>query len=151
LLALLEFPEQMADLRANPDIFPMAVEELIRFDGPARATVRLVKEDHEYAGVKFTAGERVFIANPAANHDPRVFENPGQLNLRRNPTNHMGFGFGLHFCLGAPLARLEVELALGALMNKFSRIEMACTREELSWHPTMLSRGLHKLPVILHH
>jgi cytochrome P450 len=63
----------------------------------------------------------------------------------------MGFGFGLHFCLGAPLARLEVELALGALMNKFSRIEMACTREELSWHPTMLSRGLLKLPVILHH
>ena len=151
LLALLEFPEQMADLRANPDIFPMAVEELIRFDGPARATVRLVKEDHEYGGVKFTAGERVFIANPAANHDPRVFANPGQLDLRRNPTNHMGFGFGLHFCLGAPLARLEVELALGALMNKFSHIEMACTREELSWHPTMLSRGLHKLPVVLNY
>ena len=150
LLSLLDFPDQMADLRANPDIFPTAVEEMIRFDGPARATVRLVKDDHEYAGVKFTAGERVFIANPAANHDPRMFNEPGQLNLRRSPNNHLGFGFGLHFCLGAPLARLEVELALGALLSTFSRIELAGSRDELSWHPTMLSRGLHSLPVILH-
>jgi len=150
LLALLRFPDQMADLRANRDIFPMAVEEMIRFDGPARATVRLVKEDHEFRGVTFRAGERVFIANPAANHDPRVFTNPGQLDLRRNPNNHLGFGFGVHFCLGAPLARLEVELAIGALLDSFSRIELACDYDQLAWHPTMLSRGLTKLPVTLH-
>jgi cytochrome P450 len=149
LLALMRNPDQMRDLRSHPEILPMAIEEIVRFDGPARAMVRLVKEDHEFAGVSFTTGQRVFIVNPSANHDPSVFENPDVLDLRRNPTGHVGFGFGLHYCLGAPLARLEGELAIGSLLRRFGNIELACSIDDLEWNPTMLSRGLQSLPVVL--
>lgn len=149
LLALLRFPDQMADLRANPDIMPMAVEEIIRFDGPARSMVRLVKEDHEFGGHLLKAGQRVFLANPSANRDPAVFSNPDVLDIRRNPTGHVGFGFGLHYCLGAPLARLEGDLALSAILREFPVIRLAVDEDTLEWNPTMLSRGLRKLPVVL--
>lgn len=149
LLALLRFPDQMADLRANPDIMPMAVEEIIRFDGPARSMVRLVKEDHEFGGHLLKAGQRVFLANPSANRDPAVFSNPDVLDIRRNPTGHVGFGFGLHYCLGAPLARLEGDLALSAILREFPTIRLAVDEDTLEWNPTMLSRGLRKLPVVL--
>jgi cytochrome P450 len=149
LLALLTFPEQLEDLRRNPEIMPMAIEEITRFDGPARSMVRLVKEDHEFGGVPMKAGERVFLVNPSANRDPLVFTNPDVLDLRRNPTGHIGFGFGLHYCLGAPLARLEADLALSAVLREFSSISMATNRADLCWNPTMLSRGLKSLPVVL--
>jgi cytochrome P450 len=149
LLALLEAPDQMEDLRRNPDIMSMAIEEITRFDGPARSMVRLVKEDHEFGGVAMKAGQRVFLVNPSANRDPAVFDDPDTLNLRRNPTGHIGFGFGLHYCLGAPLARLEADLALSAVLREFGTIEKVAEREDLSWNPTMLSRGLKSLPVIL--
>lgn len=149
LLALLRFPDQMTDLRANPDIMPMAVEEIIRFDGPARSMVRLVKEDHEFGGHLLKAGQRVFLANPSANRDPAVFSNPDVLDIRRNPTGHVGFGFGLHYCLGAPLARLEGDLALSAILREFPVIRLAVDEDTLEWNPTMLSRGLRKLPVVL--
>jgi len=149
LLALLEAPDQMEDLRRNPDIMLMAIEEITRFDGPARSMVRLVKEDHEFGGVAMKAGERVFLVNPSANRDPAVFDDPDTLNLRRNPTGHIGFGFGLHYCLGAPLARLEADLALSAVLREFGTIEKVAERADLQWNPTMLSRGLKSLPVIV--
>ena len=149
LLALLLAPEQMRDLRSHPELMPMAVEEFVRFDGPARAMVRLVKEDHEFGGVTLKAGERVFIVNPSANRDPLVFSDPDVLDIRRNPTGHVGFGFGLHYCLGAPLARLEGELALGAILREFPAIELAMDPTELEWNPTMLSRGLKSLSIRL--
>ena len=149
LLALLDFPDQMDDLRRNPDIMPIALEEITRFDGPARSMVRLVKEDHEFGGVEMKAGERVFLVNPSANRDPAVFSDPDALNLRRNPTSHIGYGFGLHYCLGAPLARLEADLALSAILREFGSITMATERSTLEWNPTMLSRGLKSLPVVL--
>ncbi|MEY3640839.1 MAG: hypothetical protein RLZZ199_644 [Actinomycetota bacterium] len=149
LLALLDFPDQMADLRRNPDIMPMALEEITRFDGPARSMVRLVKENHEFGGVEMKAGERVFLVNPSANRDPVVFDDPDTLDLRRNPTGHIGYGFGLHYCLGAPLARLEADLALSAVLREFGSISMAVDRSVLEWNPTMLSRGLKSLPVVL--
>jgi len=149
LLALLDFPDQMDDLRRNPDIMPMALEEITRFDGPARSMVRLVKENHEFGGVEMKAGERVFLVNPSANRDPVVFDDPDTLDLRRNPTGHIGYGFGLHYCLGAPLARLEADLALSAVLREFGLISMAVDRSVLEWNPTMLSRGLKSLPVVL--
>jgi len=149
LLALLEAPDQMEDLRRNPDIMSMAIEEITRFDGPARSMVRLVKEDHEFGGVAMKAGERVFLVNPSANRDPAVFDDPDTLNLRRNPTGHIGFGFGLHYCLGAPLARLEADLALSAVLREFGTIKKVTDRADLQWNPTMLSRGLKSLPVIV--
>ena len=111
--------------------------------------VRLVKEDHEFGGVEMKAGERVFLVNPSANRDPAVFGDPDTLNLRRNPTSHIGYGFGLHYCLGAPLARLEADLALSAILREFASISMATERSTLEWNPTMLSRGLKSLPVVL--
>lgn len=149
LLALLEAPDQMKDLRRNPDIMSMAIEEITRFDGPARSMVRLVKEDHEFGGVAMKAGQRVFLVNPSANRDPAVFDDPDTLNLRRNPTGHIGFGFGLHYCLGAPLARLQADLALSAVLREFGTIKKVIDRADLRWNPTMLSRGLKSLPVVL--
>jgi cytochrome P450 len=91
----------------------------------------------------------VFLVNPSANRDPAVFGDPDTLNLRRNPTSHIGYGFGLHYCLGAPLARLEADLALSAILREFASISMATERSTLEWNPTMLSRGLKSLPVVL--
>ena len=125
---------------------PTAVEEILRFDGPARATVRLVREDHELGGQLLQAGQRVFLVNLAANRDPTAFPEPDRLDIRRNPNLHLGFGFGIHYCLGAPLARVEAQLALTSLIGRFPALAPAGD-EPLQWHPTMLSRGLVKLPV----
>jgi cytochrome P450 len=149
ILALLSNPDQLALLQATPDLIGPAVEEFLRFDGPARATVRLVKEHHELGGKTLRPGERVFLINPAGNRDPDVFADPDRLDITRNPTNHLGFGVGIHYCLGAPLARFEAQLAIGALLRSFPDIELAVSRDELDWHSTMLSRGLTRLPVRL--
>jgi cytochrome P450 len=150
MLALLSNPDQLQLLRANPQLIAPAVEEMLRFDGPARATVRLVKDEHQLDDKTLRPGERVFLINPAGNRDPEVFVNPDQFDITRHPTNHLGLGVGIHYCLGAPLARLEGQLAISALLRNFPDIELAVTRDELDWHPTMLSRGLKSLPVRLH-
>lgn len=150
MLALLSNPEQLHMLRANPDLIGPAVEEILRFDGPARATVRLVKDEHQLDDKTLRPGERVFLINPAGNRDPEVFVDPDRLDITRNPTNHLGFGVGIHYCLGAPLARLEGQLAISSLLRNFPDIELAVPRDDLDWHPTMLSRGLKSLPVRLH-
>ena len=141
MLALLSNPEQRDLLTASPEMIGPAIEEFIRFDGPARATVRMVKEDHQLADKELKVGERVFLINPAANHDPEVFTDPDRLDITRNPTNHLGLGVGIHYCLGAPLARLEGQLAIGALLRTFPDIELAVPRDDLQWHSTMLSRA----------
>ena len=146
--ALLQFPDQLSALRSDPQLMPTAVEEILRFDGPARATVRLVREDHELGGQLLQAGQRVFLVNLAANRDPTAFPEPDRLDIRRNPNLHLGFGFGIHYCLGAPLARIEAQLALTSLIGRFPALAPAGD-EPLQWHPTMLSRGLVKLPVRL--
>lgn len=149
VLALLTHPDQLTMLRTDNTLIPSAIEEVLRFDGPTRATVRMVKEDHELHGHPLRAGERVFLLNPAANHDPEAFPNPDRFDVTRNPTNHLGFGFGVHYCLGAPLARLEGRMAIGALIRRFPAVRLAANPAELRWHPTMLSRGLLDLPVRL--
>jgi cytochrome P450 len=149
LLALMRNPEQLRLLESTPDLIGPAIEELLRYDGPARATVRLVKEEHQLGDKTLRPGERVFLANPAANRDPLVFDDPDKLDITRNPTNHLGFGFGIHYCLGAPLARLEGQLAIGMLTQRFPGLELAVAPDELEWHSTMLSRGLKSLPVRL--
>lgn len=149
MLALLSNQDQLDALRNDPALIGPAVEEFLRYDGPARATVRLVKDDHEIGDKVVRQGERVFLINPAANHDPAVFTDPDQLDITRNPTNHLGLGAGIHYCLGAPLARLEGQLAISALVQSFPDIELAVPRNELDWTSTMLSRGLTSLPVRL--
>lgn len=149
MLALMTNPDQLALLRSQPDLIGPAVEEILRFDGPARATVRMVKEDHEVDGRMLSAGERVFLINLSANRDPEAFEDPDSLRIERNPGNHLGFGVGIHYCLGAPLARLEGKLAISHLLDAFPEISLDTDPSSLSWHQTMLSRGLVSLPVRL--
>ncbi len=149
MLALLSNPDQFARLRDHPDLIGPAIDELLRYDGPARATVRLVKEEHTIDGRTLSPGERVFLVNLAANRDPEMYNDPHALDVGRRPTNHLGFGVGIHYCLGAPLARLEGQLAITSLVQSFPDMQLAVDPDELEWHATMLSRGLIGLPVSL--
>ncbi|WP_116997383.1 cytochrome P450 [Desertimonas flava] len=147
MLALLSHPDQLALLRAEPHLIGPAVDELLRYDGPARATVRMVKDPHEIGGRQLSKGDRAFLVNLSANRDPEAFEDPDRLDIERRPTNHLGFGVGIHYCLGAPLARLEGQLSISALVDSYPGLELAADPDTLDWHPTMLSRGLVHLPV----
>lgn len=147
LLALLREPAELARLRENPERMPTAIEELLRFDGPVQATVRVTTEDLELGGERIEEGSLVMIGIGAANHDPDVFDEPDRLDLSRDPNPHLGFGFGAHFCLGAPLARLEGEIALGALIDRFP--EMALETEVPRFRANPILRGLTALPVRL--
>ncbi len=135
-------------LRRDPDVLLTAIEEILRFDGPARATVRLVRQRHEIDGRTLEEGQRVFLVNLAANRDPDAFAEPDRFDVCRNPNPHLGFGFAIHYCVGAPLARLEGQLALQSIIRRYPDLHLD-KRTELTWHPTMLSRGLQHLPVIL--
>ena len=149
MLALLSAPDQLQLLADAPDLIGPAIDELLRFDGPARATVRLVKHSHEIDGKVLSPGERVFLVNLAANRDPDVYAAPDRLDIERRPTNHLGFGVGIHYCLGAPLARLETQLAITALLDAAPHMQLDADPTTLEWHATMLSRGLVRLPVAL--
>jgi cytochrome P450 len=143
--ALLRHPGELARLRANPALLPSAVEELLRYDSPVQATVRVPTEAVEIGGRTIPKDALVIAGIGAANHDPAVFERPGQLDLGRDPNPHLSFGFGAHFCLGAPLARLEAEIAFGALLERFPRLGL--TGEPLRYRPNPVLRGLEALPV----
>ncbi len=138
-------PEARERLRREPGLFPQAIEEFLRFDGPSKMMVRWPIEDLELRGRKIRRGERVFLLQNAANRDPEAFSEPDRLDLSRRPNAHLGFGFGIHYCLGAPLARLEAQLALPALLRRFPDLRVETDTPE--WNPTLLSRGLRSLPV----
>ncbi len=145
MLALLREPSEMERLRTNPELLPTGVEELVRFDGPVQATVRVTTEDLEIGGTEIEAGSLVLIGIGAANHDPAIFTDPERLDVERDPNPHLGFGFGAHFCLGAPLARLEGEIALRALIERFPDMQLEI--EVPRYRPNPILRGLVKLPV----
>ncbi|MFV0525921.1 MAG: cytochrome P450 [Acidimicrobiales bacterium] len=121
----MERPELLAQLRAHPEADAAAVEELLRVLGPTRTMFRKAVTDHERGGRPIRAGQTVGLAMCAANHDPAVFDRPGEVDLARDPNPHLTFGWGLHHCLGAHLARLEARLALRALLDRYDRIEPA--------------------------
>ena len=143
LLALMRHPEQMTALRENRVSAKSAVEEFLRFDGPGKAVVRVLAEDAEYGGELLRKGQRVFLVLASANHDPAVFDDPDRLHLDRDAKQHMAFGGGAHFCLGAALARLETATALPILVNALPGVRLA--DRELRWQPVFLTRGLHEL------
>lgn len=149
-LALLTHPEEMARLREDPSLLPAAVEELLRFTNPFNhATGRFTTEDLTAGDVTIPAGEWVFIATGSANRDPARFPHPDRLDLGRDASGHVAFGHGIHYCLGAPLARMEAEIAFGALLARFPGMSLAVPPEKLRWRPVKLINGLESLPVHL--
>ena len=145
--ALLDHPDQLQRLRDNPALINPAVEEFLRYDGPSNAITRVVSADHEIGGKLLRSGDRVFAMVNAANRDPRRFDDPQGLDIARQPNRHLTFGFGLHFCLGAPLARLEAQLCFAGLIQRFGKIERAAGETE--WIDSLAMRGLSRLPVQL--
>ena len=147
LLALLRHPEQIEILRAEPEHLPGAVAELLRFDSPVQMTSRIAKEDLVLGSQSIKAGQEVLFSLGAANHDPAQFEQPDSLNLRRAENRHMAFGQGIHFCLGAPLARIEAEIAFASFFKRFSDPHLETN--EVEWFPSQVFRGLLELPITL--
>jgi cytochrome P450 len=145
-LALLRAPDQLALLRRSPDLVGAAVDELLRFDGPVQITQRIATEDMEVVGCKVRGGDEILLVLGAANRDPAVFAEPHRLDVTRDARRHVGFGGGIHHCLGAVLARMETQIALAALLDRFGRIELAGAPVR---RPTFTLRGLESLPVAL--
>ncbi len=145
MLSLIRFPGEMRALREDPALAPAAVEELLRYDGPSGAQVRIVRHEHELHGKMLRPGERVFIMLNAANRDPRAYRDPHLLALRRDGVPHLSFGYGTHICLGFPLARLEGQLSLPAVLARWRRIELAAG--SLKWIDSMVFRGMKAMPV----
>jgi cytochrome P450 len=149
-MALLTHPGEKTRLRQDPSLLAAAVEELLRFTNPVNhANDRFTIEDVPVGDVVIPAGEWVFPAISSANRDPAQFPDPDRLDLGRDTSGHVAFGHGVHHCLGAPLARMEAEVALGALLARFPRISLAVPPSELRWRPVSLMNGLESLPVRL--
>lgn len=150
VLALLDNRDQLERLHADPGLIKTAVEELLRYTNPVEhGVVRHAKEDVEIGGVRIAKSERVVLMLSAANRDEAVFDDGERLDIARDPNRHLAFGLGIHFCLGAPLARMEGAIALNALIQKFPDIQLAIPRDQVRWRPNSLLRGLKELPVRL--
>jgi cytochrome P450 len=151
VLALLEHPEQVEALSSDPSLTKPAVEELLRYTSPVElATERYAREDVEIAGTRIPRGELVLAVLGSANHDEWEFEDPDVLNLTRDPNRHLAFGRGgVHHCLGAPLARMEGQIAMSALLRRFPHARLAVAPETLRWRRGLFLRGLHMLPLVL--
>ena len=147
MASLLAHPDQLARLRADPALAPRAVEELMRFEGPAKVMVRQVARTHQRGDHKLEAGQRVYLSLGGANRDPTAFTDPDRLDLGRDPNPHVGFGHGLHFCLGANLARREVQIALNTLLARFPRL--ALREPAPHWGGTIISRSVGGLKLAL--
>jgi cytochrome P450 PksS len=141
---MLRHPEQHARLRAQPELMAAAIEETLRFESPLHRVGRTALRDSEIAGVTIRKGETVFLLLASANRDPAQFAHPDAFDITRAPNKHIAFGYGIHFCLGAALARLEAPIAVNAF---FERWPQACLHDvPLEWHSGVM-RGLKRLPV----
>jgi cytochrome P450 len=145
LLALFHHPEQLKNLVRNPQFVTMAVEEMLRFDTPLQLFRRWVLEDLDYKGISFKQGTEFALMFGAANRDPAQFENPRRLDIMRDPNPHISFGGGVHYCLGAPLARLELQIAFDTLIRRLPNQRLAGNEPE--YRNTYVIRGLQNLHV----
>ncbi|WP_037568821.1 cytochrome P450 family protein [Phaeacidiphilus oryzae] len=149
VLALLQHPAELDRLRADPDSLPAALEELLRYCSPfTTATFRYAEEPVTLAGRQVPAGSPVLLALGAANRDPDRYPSPDRLDLDRAAAGHLTFGYGIHRCVGAPLARAEAAIALRAVLARFPRLRLAVPADRLVWRSTRLIRGLRTLPVL---
>ena len=149
MLALTQHRDQFDRLRAEPGLVKNAVEEIIRYDGPVEtATIRWAFDGAQVQGQTIPVGDIVFVALHSANRDPSAFHDPDRFDISRpDASKHLGFGSGIHYCLGAPLARMEGAIALDALVRHFPQIELAAPLESLSWNPSILLHGMTAMPV----
>lgn len=146
LLALLEHPDQLDRLRADPALLPTAIEELMRYDSPLQLFERTATSAVELGGVTIARGQKIAALLGSANRDPAVFADPDVLDVGRADNPHISFGAGVHFCIGAPLARVELQASFGALLSRTSRLELA---RPVRRRPEFVIRGLQELPVVL--
>jgi cytochrome P450 len=149
LLALARHPEQMELLRRNPDLAPGAIEEMLRYDGPVQATLRQATVDAEIGGTAIPAGAYCVVQLGAANRDPAHFPDPDRFDIKREPRDHLAFSEGIHFCIGAPLARLEGAIAIGETLRRFPKLHLKDPAAPLTHKGTYFLRGLRSLPMAL--
>jgi len=146
ILSLLRHPAELHALRADPSLIVRAVEEMLRYEGPTAAMVRVALEDVGLpSGGTIGRGDRVFLMINSANRDSRHFDEPERVNIRRDPNRHIAFGYGLHFCVGAPLARLEAQIAIPALLRRLP--DLTLTTDALPWLDSLVFRGVRSLPL----
>jgi cytochrome P450 len=148
MLALMQHPAQLAQLKDERSLMKNAVEERLRFNGPVETpTIRFVSEDIDVAGVRIPMGDIVLPSLLAANRDPDIFENPNEFDITRDPNPHLAFGAGIHYCLGAPLARMEGIIAIDALLDRMPNIQLDADVDSLEWNDSLLLHGMKTMPV----
>ena len=147
-LLLLRHPEQLERLRATPELIPSAIEEILRYEGSAAwASLRVATEPMQLGGVSIPKGSFVHLSLSSAGHDPEVYDDPERFDITRTPNRHLSFGHGAHFCIGAPLARLQGEIVFSTMLRRL-KFELAVPVEEVAWlSDSSLSRGLDALPL----
>ncbi len=147
LLALARNPAEYMKLGRDPSLIPSAVEEMLRYDSPVQMLMRFATCDTEVAGTPMEKGSTAFVMFGAANRDPAQFPEPERFDVARSPNDHVSFGEGIHFCLGAPLARLEARIAFEAIVRRFSEIALADPEFKFYWRGSFITRGLRELPL----
>jgi len=151
VISLLEHPDQRKLLQEKPELIHGAIEEMLRYNGPVEfSTSRWAAEDMEFNGVPMKRGDLVVIALNSANRDAAQFENPELFDITREKSQHLAFGKGIHLCLGAPLARLEGEIAINTLLRRYPHFELQSDIDQLEWRPGMIVRGVKEIPLRLH-
>ena len=146
--SLLQNPSELAALRETPSLIESAVEEILRYEGPAQSVARVATQDIEIHDKTIKRGERVFLMIGAANRDPRVFQDPDRFDIQRQDNPHIAFGMGLHYCIGAPLARLEGQIAIGRILARCGDLKAEIDAPE--WLDSLTFRGFRSLPVTFH-
>jgi pimeloyl-[acyl-carrier protein] synthase len=145
MLVLLKHPQQMMELKENPLLMERAVEEFLRYESPTQMTARVASVDIEIKKKKINKGDQIYILLGAANRDPKQFHEPYLLDIKREPNQHLAFGYGSHFCLGAPLARLEAQIALQSLFAWKDSLQLS--DPEVQWRRLIGFRSLQELNI----
>jgi len=148
-LALMSHQGQLELLRDQPGLVPNAIEEMLRYDGPVQSTARFPKQAVEVAGAQIPAGAIVFVIIAAADRDPAQFDHPARFDIRHTPNDHVAFGYGIHFCLGANLARMEAAIAFDTMLERFPRLALKDPEFKPKYKGTYFLRGIESLPMAM--
>ena len=148
-LALGRHPDQFDALKRDPSMLPRAIEEMLRYDGPVQSTARFTKEPLQLGGTEIPAGAIAMMIVAAADRDPAQFKNPERFDITRDPNEHVAFGEGIHFCIGAPLARMEARIAFEAMLERFPRLRLKDPAMKPTYKGSYFLRGLGSLPMTI--